>query len=225
NEKPRHVRDQRPAEPPGPQRGEVERQAESEETVERTDQAQIARAGIEHRRVRVEQREPRGREGRGTNADDLRDAGSDPGADPGGPQRAVSLARTDVRSHHGDERPPEPEYERDQQVLQARTGSVARDRSRTEAADESGRDRDREIRLDSDQGGDRAHSQDVAEERPAEADIRERKAHDAAPSTEIRSEEDAADGVVDDHRDGAAGDAEMGEWSPAEDQARRQRDQ
>src|SRR5438034_9793358 len=134
NKKPRHVRDQWPEEPPGPHRGEVERQAESEETVERTDQAQIARAGIEHCWVRIEQREPRVREGGGTDADDLREADSDPGADPGRAQRAASLARSDIRSHHGDERPPEPEHERDQPVLQARPGSVARDRSGPEAA-------------------------------------------------------------------------------------------
>jgi len=46
--------------------------------------------------------------------DDLGEACRDPGADPGRAQRAVTLARTDVGSHHGDERAPEPEHERDQ---------------------------------------------------------------------------------------------------------------
>src|SRR5207253_7948927 len=54
DEKPCHVREQWPEEPPGALRCEVQRHAEPEETVERTDCVQIARAGVEHRRVRVE---------------------------------------------------------------------------------------------------------------------------------------------------------------------------
>src|SRR3989475_10325540 len=59
---PRQICEQWPAQPPGALRGEVQRHAEPEETVERTDRAQIARAGGEHRRIRVEQREARVRE-------------------------------------------------------------------------------------------------------------------------------------------------------------------
>src|SRR3989454_8241459 len=91
-------------EAPGALRCEVQRHAEPEETVERTDRAQIARAGVEHRRVRVEEGEPRVRDGGGTEPDDLSEACGDPRADPCCAQRAVTSARTDVGSHHGDER-------------------------------------------------------------------------------------------------------------------------
>src|SRR3989454_6329204 len=161
-------------------------------------------------------------DGGGPESDDLSETGRDPGADPGRAQRTVRLARTDVGSHQSDERATEPEHERDQQVLEARGGPVPCDRGGPEAADESGRDRDRQIRLDGDQGGDRAHSQNVAEERPAEADVSEGKADDAAPGAKIRDQGDAADDVVGDYRDGATGDAETREGSPAEDEARGQ---
>src|SRR5207237_3979478 len=136
------------------------------------------------------------------------------GADPGRAQRALTLARADVGSDDGDERATKPEYERNQKVLEARADPVAGDRRGSEAADESGRDRDRQIRLNGDQGGDRAHSQNVAEERPAEADVSEGKADDAAPGAKIRHQGDASDDVVGDHRDGATGDAETREGSP-----------
>src|SRR3989441_7676718 len=132
------VREQWQGEAPGALRWEVQRQAEPEETVDRTDHVQITRAGVEHRRVGVEQREPRLRDSGGTEPDDLSEARSDAGADPGRAQRAVTPARPDVGSHHGDERATEPEHERDQKVLEARAGAVARDRRGPEAADESG---------------------------------------------------------------------------------------
>src|SRR5439155_23488544 len=137
---------------------EVERPAEPEKTGERPARPQIARAGVEHRRVRVEQREPRVRDGSGTEPDDLGETRRDPGADPGRAQRALTLARADVGSDDGDERPTKPEYERNQKVLEARADPVAGDRRGSEAADVSGRDRDRQIRVNGDQGGDRAHS-------------------------------------------------------------------
>ena len=44
--------DQRPAQPPGALRGEIEREADAEEAVERADDAQIERADLDHRRRR-----------------------------------------------------------------------------------------------------------------------------------------------------------------------------
>src|SRR5204862_4874778 len=126
-------------------------------------------------------RAPLARAAAGTAHDDLCKAPGDPGAVPGRAERAATPARPGVGSHHGDERATEPEHERDQKVLEARAGAVARDRRGPEAADESGRDRDREIRLDGDQGSHCAHSQNVAEERPPEADVSEGETDDAAP--------------------------------------------
>src|SRR5437667_9015263 len=163
--------------------------------------------------------------GGGPESDDLSETGRDPGADPGRAQRTVWLARTGVGSHQSDERATEPEHEKDQQVLEARGGPVACYRGGPEAADESGRDRDRQIRLDAYQGGDRAHSQNVAKERPAEADVSEGKADDAAPGAKIRHQGGASGDGVGEHRDGATGDAETREGSPAEDEARRQGNQ
>src|SRR3989475_13104012 len=162
---------------------------------------------------------------RSPEADDLRETRGDSGADPGRAQRAATLACADVGSHHGDERATQPEDEGDQEVLEARAGAVAGDRRGPEPADESRRDRDGEIGLDGDQGGDRAHPQNVAEERPTEAGSLEGETDDAPPRPEIRGERDAPHGVVRDHRDGATGDAEPRERSPAEDEARRQGDE
>src|SRR5260370_26570736 len=100
DEKPCPVREQWPGEPPGALRREGQREAEPEETVERTDRVQVARAGVEHRRVRVEQREPRVRDGGGTEPDDLREGRGDTGAHPGRAQRPATLARTAARAPH-----------------------------------------------------------------------------------------------------------------------------
>src|SRR6202795_4648839 len=67
---------------------------------------------------------------------------------------------------HGAERAAQPEDERDQQVLEARTGAVSGDRRRSEAPDEAGGDGDREVGRHRDEGGDHAHAQDVAEQGP-----------------------------------------------------------
>src|SRR5256886_9001499 len=55
----------------------------------------------------VEQREPGLGESGRREPDDLGETRSDPGADPGRAQRAVSLAGTDVGAHHRDKRSEE----------------------------------------------------------------------------------------------------------------------
>ena len=64
-----------------------------------------------------------------------------------------------------------------------------------------------------------------AKQRPAQPDAEKRKPHDAAPGAQIGRERHAADRVIDQHRNRAAGDAEPRQRPEAEDQARRQRDQ
>ena len=59
-------------------------------------------------------------------------AGGDRGADPGGAQGALALARADIGADHGDERTAQAEDQRDQQVFEPRAGAVAGDRRRAE---------------------------------------------------------------------------------------------
>src|SRR5439155_1793416 len=82
--------------------------------------------------------------------------------------------------------PPNPKTRGTRRYSRARAGAVAGDRRGPEPADESRRDRDREIGLDGDQGGDRAHPQNVAEERPTEAGSIEGETDDAPPRSEER---------------------------------------
>src|SRR6266568_7537786 len=55
----REIRKDGPAEATETLGREVQAQAQAKEAIERTDTLQVARAGIEHRRIRIEQSEPR----------------------------------------------------------------------------------------------------------------------------------------------------------------------
>src|SRR5260370_34259008 len=91
--------------------------------------------------------------------------------------------------------PPSPNTRGIRRYSRREPVPIARDRRGPEAADESRRDRDREIRLDGDQGSHCAHSQNVAEERPPEADVSEGETDDAAPGAKIRDQRDASGGI------------------------------
>ena len=93
------------------------------------------------------------------------------------PIQAVRKARTrspaaDIGPDDGDERAPEAEDQRDQEVFDARADTVAGDGRRPELADQSGRDRDGDIGADRDQRRDGADAQDLAKQRPAKYRIR-----------------------------------------------------
>ena len=79
----RNVGEQRPQQAAGALRGKIERHAEPEQAIGRADHVQIARAGIEHRRIGVEQRQPGERKRGGAEPDELAERGGDGGADPG----------------------------------------------------------------------------------------------------------------------------------------------
>ena len=81
---------------PGALRSEVQRKPEAEEAVSRADRLQVARAGVEHGRVGIEQRQPREREQRGGQRRSPRSAGPRCCADPRGAQRPFALAGADV---------------------------------------------------------------------------------------------------------------------------------
>ena len=118
----------RPEQTAGALGGEVEAQAEAEEAVGRSDDAQVGGAGREHARVVAEQPEPRLRPDRSGKADRLGDAEGERAADERDAQRALPLAGADVGADQGHERRAEAEHQRDQQVLQPRAGAVAGDR-------------------------------------------------------------------------------------------------
>src|SRR5271166_1211284 len=225
NDEARETRDKRPAQPADTLRGEIERHAEPEQAIERADRLQVARAGVEHGRVAVEQREPQARESRSRDPDRPGDAEGRRSADPGDAERALPPSRRDIRAHHRDERAAQPEDDRNQQVFEARAHAVAGDRGGPEPPDESRRDYDDQIGLNRDQGGDGADAQDVAEQPPLETEFAEGGSQDGPPRPQIGRKGDAAERVIGNHRDGAAGDPEAREGSPAEDQARRQRQQ
>ena len=144
----------------------------------------------------------------GAEPDHFAQRGGDGGADPGDAQGAIAAAGADIGADHGDQRAAETEHQRDQQIFEARAGAVAGDGRRAERADEAGGDGDGEIGLHRDQRCDRADAQDVGEQRPAQADAEHGKPHDAAPGAQIGRERHAADRVIDQHRNRAAGDAE-----------------
>ena len=226
DQQPREVGQQRPQQPAGALRGEIERHAEAEQAIDRADDVQIARPGIDHRRVVVEQRQPGARDRRRRRAPiDLAQPGRDRRADPRHAQGAVAPAGADIGSDHGDERAAEAEDERDQQIFEPRAGAVAGDGGRTEGADKAGGDGDGEIGLTVISAATRptrrmSRNSGQRKRMPAKA-----KPHDAAPGAQISREHDAADRVIDQHRDRAAGDAEPRERAEAEDEARRQRNQ
>ena len=109
-------------------------QPQAEEAVERADAAQVQRAGLEHLRVVAEQPQPGVREQRGPHADRRGHRKGHRGADGGGTQRALALARADAGANHGHQRRAQAEDQRHHQVLQPRRGAVAGDRRRERPA-------------------------------------------------------------------------------------------
>src|ERR1043166_2593323 len=166
---PREAGNERPQQASRSLRREIKREPQAEAPVERPEGARMGGAGGEHRRVAVEQREPRdGKRGR-EKPDRFREQEGDGGADPGDAQRALAPARADVGADERDERRPEPEREGDEQIFEARADAVAGDGGGAVRADEPGGDADREICHDRRERRHRADLQDVAEHRPAQA--------------------------------------------------------
>ena len=184
---------QRPFQRAGALRGEIERHAEAEEAVERADDAQIDRAGRDHRRIAVEQPEPGLRKQRRRDADRLGQAKAEPAADPGRAQRAVAVARADVGADQRDQRPAEAEGERDQQIFQPRADAVAGDRGGAEGADHAGGQRDGDVGHDRGQRGEQADPQDVAEQRPAQPRLQQLRRHHGAAGPEVVDEGERAE--------------------------------
>jgi hypothetical protein len=214
-----------PQQAPCPLRGEVERHPEPKQSVGWTDGLQIARSGIEHGGIGAEQCKPRFRERGGEQPDGLAQTGRDGGADPGRPHRAVALAGADVGSDHGDEGAAQPENERDKEIFDPRAGAVTGDGGRPELADETRRDADRQIGCNSDQRGDGTHAQDVPEQRPAKAAPGDREADDTASRPQVGRKSQAPQCVKHNDRHGATGNSKLRERTPAENEARRYRDQ
>ena len=217
--------EQRPAEPAGALRREVERQAQAEEAVRRPDDAQVGDAGREHARVVAEESEPGFGPDRGDDADRLADREGEGAAGEGDAQRAFALAGADVRADQRDHRRAESEHERDQQVLEPRAGAVAGDRVRAGVrADQGGGQRDRQRRLQRADRADAADAQDVGEERPLES--RAAQLDDRAAGEDVPAPARAAVSRRRHHdRDAAAGDAQRRHGAPAEDEERRKRHQ
>src|SRR5499433_3830986 len=115
---PREVRNKRPKQAPGSLRGEVERHSEPEQSIGGADRLQVTRAGLKHRRVAIEQREPESRDKGCGEPDGLAEGGRNGGADPGRAQRALALAGADTGPHHGDERAAQAEDERDEEIFE-----------------------------------------------------------------------------------------------------------
>src|SRR5439155_24661787 len=132
--------------------------------------------------------------------------------------RAVRLARAEVGPDHGHEWSTQPEHQRNQEVLEPRTGAVTRDRGGAKPSDEARRHRDRQIGLDGDQCGDGADAQNFAEEGPAETGVMEREADDAPPSPEVYNKDGRSDSVVRNDRHCATSDSEFRERAPAKNE-------
>ena len=163
------ARDQRPDQFAGALRGEVEREPEAEAAIARPDRAQVRAARLDHLRIVAEQAQPCARAKRRRHTDDLAQHEGKRGAGPGDAQRALALARADIRADHSDQRPADAEHQRHEQVFEPRRGAEARDRSgpRRET-DQRGRCRDRDVGLYRAHTSHRADAQDLARHRPAQ---------------------------------------------------------
>src|SRR3546814_4860010 len=79
-------------------------------------------------------------------------------------------------------------------------------------------DGDDQVGLQADQRGDGADAQDIGEQLAAETGEARRQVHHGAARPQIDGEDQAADTVIGDHGIGAAGNAELRQRTPAEDQ-------
>src|SRR6516165_3465941 len=80
---PGEIGKQRPKQPAGALRGEIQRHAETEQAVGGADDTEVARTRIDHLRRGIEQRQPSARRHCGAKPDQFAQAGRDAGADPG----------------------------------------------------------------------------------------------------------------------------------------------
>ncbi len=186
---------------------------------------EVLGSGLQHGGIAVEQRQPRRRKQGGGKADGFTQAGGDGGAGPGGPQRTLAMAGTDIGANDGDERPAQAEHEGNQQIFEARCCAIAGNRGGAEAADQAGCDRDGQVGLHRDDRRDRADLQDVVEQCPAQAAALDADPHDAAAAPDVASQNQAAGEIERQHGDGPTGHAQCRERPPPEDQARRQWDE
>ena len=207
-------------------RGEIERHAEAEETVEGADGAEIGAAGFKHGRVGVEQAEPGFGEGGDGEADAFGEEEGEDGAGPGGTEGTGRLPGAEISTDEGDEGCAEAENERDEEVFQAGAGAVAGDGGGAICAAFSGGagspdhrrgEGDDEVGLDGHEGGGDADAQDAPERREAQGD--QAKAEEGAAALDIEEHREAAGHVVEQHGEAAAGDAHSGDGADAEDEA------
>ena len=81
--------------------GEIEQHAQTDEAVEWTHDAQVARPHRQHPWVGAEEADPRVREHGGQKTDRLSHAGREERGRPGDPPRPIEVAGADIGADHG----------------------------------------------------------------------------------------------------------------------------
>src|SRR5205823_14166989 len=123
------------------------------------------------------------------------------------------------------QRTAQSEDQRHEQILEARAGSVARDRGGSETAGERRADHDGEVGGRRHERGHGADAQDLPEEWPPKARRTQRWTQHAPARPEIGGERQGTQCVIGNERERAARDPERRKRSPAEDERRRERNQ
>src|SRR5438034_381735 len=149
-----------PAETSRTLRGEVQREPQSKESVERPHDEEIRDADGLSLRVRGEEAQPQPRKHGGKEAEGGGHPGRDARSGPRHPLRAVYLSGADIGAYHGHERRSHAEDEGNLQILEARAHAVAGEGWRAESSDQSGDEHHGEVGQDGVDGAGSAHAQD-----------------------------------------------------------------
>ncbi len=209
---------QRPAETSRALGGEVQREPQPEESVERSHDEEIHHAHGLSLRVRGEKPQPDPGKHRGEEPDGGGHPGRDARSRPRHPLRARYLSRADIGAHHGHERRAHAEDQGDLQILEPRAHAVAGEGGGAERADQSRDEHHGEIGQDGVEGAGGAHAQDLPEELTTDLQPFEGKPHRAPRRGEVADQHEAGQSEAHEVRRRGAGHSKAGKRAPSHDE-------